>query len=176
MCSFVNIYLSFFDKYILTFAFSGAILTIERNDFMKKSVYLSIAATCTLFIVLIVLTFKLPAILENMSQSREVREASHLLLPLYISALPGFLCLLSLLKLLINLTKDKLFVKENVVLLSVLSYSCIFVGVEYFIFRKGFISMTLISFAALFFGLILTVIKNVFQKAIILREENDFTI
>lgn len=143
---------------------------------MKKSIYLTIAATALLFAVLSVLTFTLPSVLRGMSAYLQARDISKLIIPLYISAVPGFLSVICLLKLLFNLNKDKVFVKENVNILSVLSWSCIFVGVEYFILNQGFISMILIAFAALFFGLILAVIKNVFVKAVIIREENDYTV
>ena len=64
----------------------------------------------------------------------------------------------------------------NVTILRILSYCCIFVGIEYVVFGHKYISMLFFAFAALFIGLILRVIKNVFDKAIELREENDYTI
>lgn len=141
---------------------------------MKKSVYLTLGLTILLLIIMVVLTFTLPAVLSSMEGS--YIGATKLLIPLYTSSLPGFIAVFSLLKLLLNILKEKVFVKENVTLLSILSYCCLFVGVVYFFLSRGFISMLLLSFAALFFGLILAVIKNVFKKAVLLREENDYTV
>ena len=49
-------------------------------------------------------------------------------------------------------------------------------GVEYVVVAHRFVTMLFFAFAALFIGLILRVIKNVFDKAIEIREENDLTV
>lgn len=159
--------------------FSGKALPEERNFTMtrkKLSLYASMAITAFLFLFIIVACIFLPKIMEIFSEFRGGLDCTDLTIALYASALPGLVCTGSLLKLLSNIKKDEIFVHMNVTLLRVLSYCCMFVGIEYIIFANKYVSMLFFAFAALFIGLILRVIKNVFDKAIELREENDYTI
>ena len=142
----------------------------------KISLYASIAVTVFLFVFIIGACIFMPQILEAYSEYRGGIDFSDIIVSLYISAVPGIICCIALLKLLFNITKDEIFVKKNVLLLQILSYCCLLVGVEYIIFGNKFVTMLFFAFAALFIGLILRVIKNVFDKAIEIREENDFTI
>ncbi|MCM1165009.1 MAG: DUF2975 domain-containing protein [Lachnospiraceae bacterium] len=89
---------------------------------------------------------------------------------------PGIIALVCLDVLLWNIQKNKAFVAQNVMLLRSISYCCFCVAVifVYFSILRPFAFA--IVFAAGFFGIILRVVKNCFQQAIALREENDFTI
>ena len=75
-----------------------------------------------------------------------------------------------------NIQKNKAFIQQNVMLLRVISYCCFCVAAIfiYFSILKPFAFA--IVFAAAFFGIILRVVKNCFQQAVAIREENDFTI
>lgn len=136
----------------------------------------SIVMTVILTVLIIVAVLILPRLCEIYSKMRGGIDCRDLMTALYVSALPGVICTLSLLRLLLNIRNDEIFVSRNVTILQILSYCCIFVGLEYLAFCYEYISMVLISFVALFMGLILRVIKNVFDKAIQLREENEYTI
>ncbi len=186
---FENILL-FFDKKLLTNRnlyvimrlqgiFSGKFTPFERNFTMtrrKVSLYASMLVTAILFVFIIAACLFLPKILEMYSDFRGGINCTDLMIALYFSALPGLICCVSLLKLLFNIHKDEIFVHKNVTLLQILSYCCFFVGLEYIVLGHKYISMLFFAFAALFIGLILRVVKNVFDKAIELREENDYTI
>ena len=151
----------------------------ERSFIMtrrKVSLYASMLVTAILFVFIIAACLFLPRILEIYSDFRGGLDCTDLMIALYISALPGLVCTVSLLMLLFNIKKDEIFVQKNVTLLRILPYCCIFVGIEYIILGNKYISMLFFAFAALFIGLILRVIKNVFDKAIEIREENDYTI
>jgi len=114
---------------------------------------------------------------EGLGEMRGGIDVSSLMVALYISSVPGIICTLSLLKLLFNIRKNDIFTKQNVIILQILSYCCLFVGIEYVaICYSRYISMIFVGFAAIFIGIILRVIKNVFDKAIEIREENDYTI
>ena len=95
---------------------------------------------------------------------------------LYISVVPGLLCTAGLMKLLLNINKNEIFIRQNVMILRVLSWCCFLVAAEYILLGHEYMAMLLFAFAAFFFGLILRVIKNIFDKAIEIREENDYTI
>ncbi len=184
--SFFENFLLFFDKNILTNAKRCVIMqsakenkskyevdTMNRKQF---SLYASIVMTALLFVLIIAAVILLPSLIGFYEKLRGGIDCRDLMTALYISALPGLVCSAVLTKLLLNIRKDEIFIKANVTILRILSYCCIFVGAEYLVFAHRYISMLLIAFAALFFGLILRVIKNVFEKAIVIREENDFTI
>ena len=141
------------------------------------SITASIVVTVLLLALVVTAVFMLPQIMEVYSKMRGGIEVTDLMTALYISSVPGIICTLALLKLLFNIRKNQIFVKVNVVILQVLSYCCLFVGVEYIaICYRRYIAMIFVGFAALFIGIILRVIKNVFDKAIEIREENDYTI
>lgn len=175
-----------FDKNILTTVKSCVIMQSSKKinpkeevDTMNKkklSLYASIVMTALVTALIIIAVIILPALISLYENLRGGIDCRDLMTALYISALPGLVCTVALMKLLLNICKDEIFTGTNVTILRILSYCCIFVGVEYLVFAHRYISMLLIAFVALFFGLILRVIKNVFEKAIIIREENDFTI
>ncbi len=142
----------------------------------KISLYATMVMTSVLFFLIIGAVAFLPSIMRFYSEMRGGIDCTSLMVALYVSALPGFVCDLALMKLLRNIYTDKIFVSQNVTILKILSYCCIFVGIEYLIFAHRYITMILIAFVALFIGLILRVIKNVFDKAIEIRTENDYTI
>ena len=141
------------------------------------SLLASIIVTTMLLALVVVAVFMLPQIMQVYSIMRGGIDVTSLMVALYISSIPGLICTLSLLKLLFNIRKNEIFVKQNVTILQVLSYCCLFVGIEYIaICYSRYIAMIFVGFAAIFIGIILRVIKNVFDKAIEIREENDYTI
>lgn len=99
-----------------------------------------------------------------------------LLVTFYSCAAVGFVILFVLDRLVSNIRKGAVFVDKNVQLLRVLSYCCFIIAVITLIFARLRILVFVITFAAAFIGLILRVIKNCFEQAVILREENDFTV
>ena len=141
------------------------------------SMLASIIVTTMLLALVVVAVFMIPQIMQVYSKMRGGIDVTSLMVALYISSIPGLICTLSLLKLLFNIRKNEIFVKQNVTILQVLSYCCLFVGIEYIaICYSRYIAMIFVGFAAIFIGIILRVIKNVFDKAIEIREENDYTI
>lgn len=78
--------------------------------------------------------------------------------------------------LLFNISKDRVFVDSNTVCLRVISWACMLAGCAFFILGLlRFIFMTA-AFFAVMLGLVIRVLKNVFEKAVELKSENDFTI
>ena len=88
-------------------------------------------------------------------------------------AVAALVCLDVLLR---NIRKEQPFITQNVTMLRIISYCC-FAEVLVFVYLavlKPFVITILVACA--FMGLILRVVKNVFEQAIRIREENDFTI
>ena len=99
-----------------------------------------------------------------------------LLSALLIDAVCGEVCLFFLLRLLSNIRKGDVFIPVNCKCLRYISWCCLAAAVPFFVFGFWrFISFA-IALAAGFFGLILRVVKNVFEQAVALQEESDYTI
>ncbi len=99
-----------------------------------------------------------------------------LLITLYCAVPFAVVALVCLDKLLCNIRKEQPFITQNVSLLRIISYCC-FGEVLVFVYitiLKPFAAVVMI--AGSFMGLILRVVKNVFEQAVRIREENDFTI
>ena len=88
-------------------------------------------------------------------------------------------------KLLINIRNEKIFDNKNVKLLRIISWSCFYaalVGViSYTVIAvidnpRLFVSFIILAAGEAFMGLIVRVVKNVFEAAIKLKDENDLTI
>jgi len=99
-----------------------------------------------------------------------------LLITLYCAVPFGVIALICLDKLLRNIRKEQPFINQNVTLLRMISYCCFgeIVVFAYLTVLKPFVVVVLIACG--FMGLILRVVKNVFEQAVRIREENDFTI
>ena len=98
------------------------------------------------------------------------------LITLYCAVPFAVIALVCLDVLLRNIRKEQPFIAQNVTMLRMISYCC-FAEVLVFAYLavlKPFVVVVLVACG--FMGLILRVVKNVFEQAIKIREENDFTI
>ncbi len=99
-----------------------------------------------------------------------------LLVTLYCCVPPAMTALISLDLLLFNIQRGDTFIRKNVGLLRIISWCC-FLGAAVFVYFSILRPFALtIVVAAAFLGIILRVVKNCFEEAVALREENDFTI
>ncbi len=136
-----------------------------------KAVYAAVAACCV-FAPFMVRYYDEQVQLANGQPSVFVP----LLVTLYCVVPPALAALICLDRLLNNIKKGEPFIKQNVKLLRAISYCCFAAAAVfvYFSFLKPFAFV--VVFAAAFMGLVLRVVKNCFEQAVALREENDFTI
>ena len=149
----------------------------------KKSIslFISIVLVKIVFVLIIVCCIAAPWLVraydgEYVLAAGQDSVYTPLLVTLYCAAVPAMLLIIALDRLLANISRGDAFIKRNVMWLRIISYCCFAESVIfiYFGFLRHFAFLVVI--AAAFFGLILRVIKNVFEQAIALREENDFTI
>lgn len=90
-----------------------------------------------------------------------------------------FLALIALWKLnglLSRIIHQQIFVSENVTVLRIISWCCFGISALFLFLTFYRFLAFIVAFAAGFFGLIIRVLKNVFELAVNLREEQDFTI
>ena len=99
-----------------------------------------------------------------------------LLITLYCAVPAAVVALICLDKLLKNIIVDQPFISVNVKLLRIISYCCFAEALVFVYFTTLKPFALIIVIACAFMGLILRVIKNVFEHAVEIREENDFTI
>lgn len=95
---------------------------------------------------------------------------------LYLALAVALMAIILLDKLLGNIKRGDVFIAANTCHLRAISYCCFGVGVLFMGF--GFLRYVgfMVAAAMLFLGLILRVLKNVFEQAVALREDNDATI
>ena len=143
-----------------------------------KSVILSSICTKIAIGLVIIAAIAMPKLVSSYvtytGKNTEVIQS--LLLTIYACAVPGLVSLFCLDKLLANIRRGEVFIEKNIKLLRALSWCSFAVSVILFISGFYYILFVVIAICAAFLGLILRVIKNVFEQALIIKEENDFTI
>ncbi|MDF2632480.1 MAG: hypothetical protein K0Q85_1076 [Caproiciproducens sp.] len=144
----------------------------------SKSVTLSIFCTRLFAVLLVIGVCAAPMVVNWYFGSAPGTQALHLpfRITIYICAVPGFILLYCLNTLLKNIRAGSVFVGDNTRMLRIISWSCIGVGVVTFVSGFYYASFFLLAIACAFFALIIRVIKNIFEQAIELKSENDFTI
>lgn len=146
-----------------------------------KSIILSQILIKIMYAGIVVCCIIAPA-LVRMYDERVILEAGlpsvyvPLLVTLYCCVPPALIALLNLDLLLLNIQRNRPFIQKNVTYLRTISFCC-FCGAVIFIYFAILRPFAwVIVAAAVFFGIILRVVKNCFEQAIAIREENDFTI
>lgn len=79
-------------------------------------------------------------------------------------------------KLLCNIKVNKVFISSNIVCLRKISWLCFAIGCITLIATFGYVPFVLVGVVFTFISLIVRVVKNVIEEAIVLKEENDYTI
>ena len=87
-----------------------------------------------------------------------------------------FCVLWSLHKLLNNIAGEKVFIPENTSCLRAISWACMLAGFSMAVLALWRAIFVFFAFLLIFFGLVMRVLKNVFENAVEIKSENDFTI
>lgn len=148
-----------------------------------KSLLLSRILTMVTGGIVLILTFFVPAFskwYEKMSLGRGLFEESGIVLPmcicLYICEVCALAALYELHILLENINKEQVFTERNTSCLRRISWACMLAGISFAIFGLWKFVFLLPAMLAVMFGLIMRVLKNVFEKAVEIKSENDFTV
>lgn len=99
-----------------------------------------------------------------------------ILITLYLCLFIVIFLLIELHKLLYNIQTNKVFVSDNVLCLRKISWFCLVIGCITLIATFGYVPFILVGIVFTFISLIVRVVKNVMEEAIVLKEENDYTI
>ena len=151
----------------------------------NRSVTLSVAVCFAFAVILTVGLFFVPwAIKMWFSLYRgldpdgaDVRNLLALFKLCFYSCAPfGYITLYSLTRLLFNIKDYEIFIKKNVRHLRRISWCCFVVALITGVGGVQYIPFLFIAIAAAFVGLLLRVVKNVMQSAVIIKTENELTI
>ena len=142
----------------------------------SKSLLLSIFCTRLFMVLLAVAVIAAPQIAFWYFGDTPSRLHLPFRITVYLCAIPGYALLFCLDKLLRNIREGEVFYKGNVKMLRMISWCCIAVGLIALGSSFYYVSFAIVAVACAFFGLIIRVIKNVFEQAIEMKEEADFTI
>ena len=144
-----------------------------------KSLWLSKLCIKLFTITMIVVAFFAPKIFSTLIEIRVAYLGGTLpyfLISTYTLCVPAVIALAGLWRLLDNIEKNDVFIDNNVQILRMLSWRCIFAGVVCFISSVYYLPFLIIAAAAGFVGLLLRIVKNVFARAVEIKQDNDYTI
>lgn len=81
-----------------------------------------------------------------------------------------------LIRLLVNILKDKVYIKANVNYLRFISYCCYVCFLITFVTGIKYFPLLIIAFSMVVVGTLLRVVQNIMQTAVEIKEENDLTV
>ena len=142
-----------------------------------KSLFITSALVKIVFVIFIAASFFIPwAASWYDSVSMQEPIFWPLCICLYLTLVPAFVLIFCLNRILSNVKTGAVFTAGTVKMLRVISYCCFAAAVIFAVLGIWRLLALLLCFAAAFVGLLLRVLKNVFQQAVLIREENEFTI
>lgn len=145
----------------------------------RKSILLSKVCTAIFLLAVLFIFITAPWLMDwwiHHSLSVLPQHKAHFLVTIYSGGVLALVLLIRLYQLLDNIGKEKVFIAKNISLMRQISWFCycgsIISLISCFYYQPWFF----VSVAAAFVGLIVRVIKNIMQQAIVIKEENEFTI
>lgn len=143
----------------------------------NRSLTLSIAFTTMFAIALALLTLFAPWIVEFLCIFfHRDHLIKFLTVVTYLAVPAGWGAIILLYKILLNVKNGEVFIESNVHCLTNLSWLCFYVGLLSGFASHKFVMFIIVSISALFIGLIVRVVRNIIEEAILLKEDSDLTI
>ena len=102
--------------------------------------------------------------------------AAVLLTAVYVGSVFAWVALYKLFRLLRQIKHERVFVEENVKLLRAISWCCFGAAAATLVGGAAYLPLVVLAVAEAFMGLIVRIVKNVFQQAISMKSELDLTI
>ena len=94
----------------------------------------------------------------------------------YLGSVPAWTVLWKLWRLLLNIKAGEVFTAANVSMLRTVSWCCVMAAAVCFFGGLYDLAFLVIAGAAGFMALIVRIVKNVFQQALLMKDELDFTV
>ena len=130
------------------------------------TVYLIVVAACPMVVTQYL----------SISAQRNSSNAQFFIYSIYICAVPIGIILWKLMQLLRNISKADIFTTQNINCLRWISWMCFAVTFISIISSLYYVLWLIIGGCMAFVGMLLRVVKNVFERAKEIKEENDYTI
>jgi len=143
-----------------------------------KSLALSIILTRLFIAAIILLIFFLPYLAGQYIKASGIASGFFydLIVPIYICMIPAGIALICLDRMLSRIKKDETFTQSNIASIRIISWCCFIVSIISGVAAFFYIPFVFIMMIMLFCGIIVRVIKNVFSRAVFIKNENDYTI
>lgn len=150
-----------------------------------KSVKLTHFIVRICYVLLAVVSVLLPVVLYKGLYDFEIlgQIKSYIIGPFYAVVPAGYTALICLDRLLVNIRKEVVFDEKNVKLLRIISIACFYAGmvglisfIAVWLLDFMFETLLVLSMGEFFMALVVRVVKNIFDAAIRIKEENDLTI
>lgn len=148
----------------------------EARSILLSRVLIGVFALAVLFLDVVSIALCMGKNLFLMKVLFSQTEVYLLCICVFLGSVPAYILLVDMNRLLCNLRQGDVFTAQNVHLLKTVSYCCFAAGLICFGFSVRFPALFAITLAAGFVGLIVRIVKNVFQQAISMKDELDFTI
>ncbi len=146
----------------------------------NKSVILS--KVCVIFFALLLLTLDVLGyywVKYLVSVSKVLgglRDGIVMMIVLYACSVPAWMTLKSLWNILGRIGKENVFVMENVKDMRRTSWCCMIVAAICLLGSWIYPTLLVLAAAAAFMGLIVRIVKNIFEQAVSMKDELDFTV
>lgn len=159
------------------------IIFLVRKEFTmnwtyKKSLKLSTYSLYLFGTILLLSMVFISPIVELIVPLHAVSVKNHYLFFITLEVCLGLalVILFYLNKLIKNIDKNNVFSSENVRILRIISWLCNIEGLMLLISSIYYLPWIFVAGLGVFVGLIVRVVKNVFCQAILIKDENDYTI
>ncbi len=146
----------------------------------KASCLISIILSVITFIAVAALTVFMPEIVRLRTPMHETEgifgSYAFILTVVYLILAAAAVCDAALMSLLVAIRRGEVFSSANVARIRMLSWVCIVASLLFGALAPAYYSSGAVAFVAFFAGLCLRIVKNAFEEAVMLKEDNDFTI
>lgn len=145
----------------------------------KRSLALSKLCVILFSVTLLVVLCTAPWLIATLQKfSNNAAQASYwfFLASIYTGAVPAAVLLYALYRLLSHIGQDEIFTNENVKYLRNISWCCFIGGGVCLVSFFYYVPWLVAAISAGFVGLIVRVVKNIIAQAVLLKQENDYTI
>jgi hypothetical protein len=157
-------------------------LQLEEIEMWSSRNSVIVSSICTKVVIVLVVAsaIALPIMLNNgmLDQARLI-SVDYIRANLgifYAACVPALVALFFLDRLIANIKKEEIFIKANITALRIISWACLFAAFVFIFGAHSGLGFWIVAFVCAFFSLIIRVVKNVFDAAVRIKDENDFTI
>lgn len=142
-----------------------------------RSLLLSLYTVRIFFIAWLIAALSGYFIVEAYTRSLHITDRFlPILLAAYGCLIFGLFILLHLHSILVHIKENQIFIHENVHALRRISWHCMGIALVSFVASIYHLPYLIVCVAFAFVGLIVRIVKNIIAEAIVLKEENDYTI